>query len=273
MINSLKSSPFGMLAAWRAATKKKLINEKKVNRRFIDYGCWCFQTEELDNLRLPTVDHFDSACEELTKCETCVKMDHEGDEKCEVDTAYPDYNATITKEGDITCNDPSNSCKNAYCECHKQFAKRFSTQKKLQGKREYTSSRFTRKPKGRNMEDAPTKKEAFCVAPKKGGNDFGQAGRSDFGSFKGIDYDYGVESQSSGGKKVKAKPDTCCGQYPARFPYSSFDGAHGCCGGSTYDKQVKSCCGNQFAGAIFNPTFNECCNKKTGETKSFGTCP
>ena len=125
------------------------------------------------------------------------------------------------------------------------------------------------------MEDAPTKKESFCVAPKKS-NVNGDFGRSDFdGGFKGLtDYDYQPAAAQSGGqKKKKNTPDTCCGQYPSRFPYSSLDGEHGCCGGHTFDKTQKKCCGSQFHGAIYNPTFNECCNKKTGDTKSFGTCP
>jgi len=36
--------------------------------------------------------------------------------------------------------------------------------------------------------------------------------------------------------------DQCCGDYPARFPYNSDDGAKKCCGQKTYYKSVLSCC-------------------------------
>merc|ERR1719197_134278 len=38
------------------------------------------------------------------------------------------------------------------------------------------------------------------------------------------------------------KWDTCCGDYPERFPYNSDGGEKQCCGQKTYYKSVLQCC-------------------------------
>lgn len=37
-------------------------------------------------------------------------------------------------------------------------------------------------------------------------------------------------------------PDQCCGTYPDRFPFYSYDNTRGCCAGKTYDKDTLQCC-------------------------------
>lgn len=273
-INSYTSSPFGMLAALRAATKKKIFNPSKISSKFVDYGCWCFQSEKVSSFRLPSVDDYDEGCQSLVKCETCIKMDFEGDEKCtNLENGYPEYNATITRDGSVECNNSEGTCERAYCECHKSFAENFP--KKVSGDRQYHASRFDRKPKGKNNEDAKTRKEETCVPKKKekaSGDDFGRFDRTGGLDTMGLDGFFTTQSPRSKGDKP-VKKDHCCGEYPQRFPFSSFDGDHGCCGGQTYDKASKECCGNPHFGTIFNPFLKACCSKKSGNVQDFGTCP
>lgn len=272
-INSAPSSPFGMLAALRAATKKKLFNAGKIATKFVDYGCWCFQNEEVSSFRLPSVDEYDTGCQSLVKCETCVAMDFADDEKCAIsETGYPEYNATITRTGTIECNNVAGTCQRAYCECHKNFAENFPN--KVSGDRQYHASRFDKKPKGKDTESELTRKEETCVPPKKTKpSSAGMDGRFD-DDFRGLQLDgfFTTESPKSKNDK-KVKSDHCCGEYPARYPFSSFDGDHGCCGSQTYDKASKDCCGSSTHGKIFNPFLKACCSKKNGGVVAdFGTC-
>lgn len=126
IINGLKTSPMGIVAAFKTVTEKKVFNSKKMINRFADYGCWCFQTEVPHN-KVPAVDDSDEACKELEACEACINIDSESDSACD---KYPDYNVTINRnDGSITCNDDLNTCKHAYCECHKQFVLNFNPKK------------------------------------------------------------------------------------------------------------------------------------------------
>lgn len=271
-INSYTSSPFGMLAALRAATKKKIFNPSKISSKFVDYGCWCFQSEEVSSFRLPAVDTYDAGCENLVKCETCIKMDFVGDEKCtNLENGYPEYNATITRDGTVECNNSEGTCERAYCECHKSFAVNFPS--KVSGDRQYHASRFDRKTKGSDSDK--TRKEETCVPQKKEKSSvtLGMEGRFDE-EFRGLQLNGFFTTQSPRSKSDKpAKKDLCCGEYPERYPFSSFDGDHGCCGGKTFDKASKDCCGNAHAGVLFNPFLKACCSKKAGTVADFGTCP
>lgn len=40
----------------------------------------------------------------------------------------------------------------------------------------------------------------------------------------------------------KWEVDQCCGSYPARYPYSSHQGARDCCGSKIYSKEYSQCC-------------------------------
>ena len=45
------------------------------------------------------------------------------------------------------------------------------------------------------------------------------------------------------GNNNHAKPNTCCGAYPTRFPFHSKGGERGCCGGLyTYSTSAMDCC-------------------------------
>ena len=36
----------------------------------------------------------------------------------------------------------------------------------------------------------------------------------------------------------------CCGYYPLRYPYKTYDGMRSCCGQVTYSVDLMECCGN-----------------------------
>lgn len=237
----------------------------------------------MDSLNVPYVDAYDNVCKQLTRCEKCIAMDHPGEDNCDVSKlkgkkGYPEYNVTVSQDGVIKCENDKSSCQYAFCECHKQFALDFPT--RINANRSYQSSRFNRKPKGRKHANGPTRKEAKCVPPPK--KERSQEGRSDmdgldFDMFRGLDV-FGDENTTpaSGLQRKPKRADTCCGSYPLRYPFSTFDGNsdHGCCGGKTYViGNAKQCCGNKNTGTPFNPFVQTCCHKPTGAISSIGSCP
>jgi len=42
--------------------------------------------------------------------------------------------------------------------------------------------------------------------------------------------------------KGKPSPKSCCGLYPFRHPYKTYDGERACCGVKTYDVNILTCC-------------------------------
>lgn len=42
--------------------------------------------------------------------------------------------------------------------------------------------------------------------------------------------------------KGEYSPRSCCGLYPFRHPYKTYDGARACCGHKTYDVAILTCC-------------------------------
>ena len=66
----------------------------------------------------------------------------------------------------------------------------------------------------------------------------------------------GSDSYSS-----KAKTDSCCGEYPNRFPFSSQAGQRQCCHGKTFDSTQLSCCsdGQVAAQCDFDPCYPNPC--------------
>lgn len=68
---------------------------------------------------------------------------------------------------------------------------------------------------------------------------------SEFDPQYNSDNDFAPEKQcvaSGGGPGFQ--PDACCGEYPSRFPFYTYDGTRGCCNGKTYDSDELLCCPN-----------------------------
>jgi len=40
---------------------------------------------------------------------------------------------------------------------------------------------------------------------------------------------------------------SCCGNYPSRYPYKTYNGDRACCGSKTYDVSILMCCDDQHA--------------------------
>lgn len=55
------------------------------------------------------------------------------------------------------------------------------------------------------------------------------------------DFDPVGECVASGGGPG-FQPNECCGNYPERFPFYSYDGTRGCCNGKTFDAENLVCC-------------------------------
>ena len=69
-------------------------------------------------------------------------------------------------------------------------------------------------------------------------------------------HDNGYNPLEDGNCPIKtggvASERSCCGEYPARFPFKNYDGVNKCCGMKTYDSSVLDCCTDgklKFIGA------------------------
>ena len=64
---------------------------------------------------------------------------------------------------------------------------------------------------------------------------------------KGSNFDVGGicnSKTSNNNKPVNGKNDKCCGEYPARYPYSSNSNSRKCCQNKTYLVNTLKCCEN-----------------------------
>ena len=54
-------------------------------------------------------------------------------------------------------------------------------------------------------------------------------------------FDYDNTCVNSG-KGQGPSEKQCCGDFPVRRPYKTYDGSRACCGSSVYDATIKECC-------------------------------
>lgn len=214
-----------------------------------DYGCWCyFGDNDHHKARGNPVTPLDRICKRLHQNYECAYMDRhvdvvQGRAKSECEpwkTSYVPHTTTIDGSGDTSGHTLAEQCQinNALrgdcavqtCIIEGQFAADFV-----------------------NMVQTGTLKG---VRNKSGQENFFLRGirrtvyTHVFGNFN--HEDYLAETTTGGnGEGNGTGIDSCCGEFPSRFPFSS---------------GRKQCCGNKKS---YFPSVQECCD---GDLKSIGSC-
>ena len=159
------------------------LDYQTIVKRIQNYGCHCFpgMSRAAGGQGAP-VDDMDSACHTLFKCHRCVDMDHNN--ACDVDAGK--YRFSI-RDGEITCNGDRNSdCQQNQCQCDKEFA---LTMGQIWDDDAYNFHYWLARNNVRAMENAGTPV-----------------------------FDFADTCQNS---QSNSTPDSCCGEYPHRRPFSS----------------------------------------------------
>lgn len=202
--------------------------------KFFNYGCHCFRNEGRDYLKEVSIgkpqDRPDKVCRDHSRCHACIKMDF--GKKCEDHKGYQfaALKDSVTNTKYIQCLDSKDSCHRALCECDKALA--------------------------------------YDLADSEGM--WSIMHHTDWGAFKANQHcDIYNENRERPHIQLKmgARPGTieakinqpinsCCGEYPRRYPYHSDDG-YG---------NIKNCCGNE----TYNPATHECCEDDT--PREIGMC-
>lgn len=190
--------------------------------KFCFYGCYCFamgpfKLDETAGNAKP-VDKPDNACRKHMRCHQCAQMDY--GEECDMFSPYK-FEAVedpVTKQRAIYCMDTPGTCARSACECDAQLAY--------------------------DMKEAEFN---WNVLHHKlwGGFDQSQC----------LAHTQGGRSGDLRGEKFTEPTQSCCGEYPFRFPYHPDDGMG----------MIRNCCN----GKTYNPNILECCG---GEVVEFGTC-
>lgn len=166
------------------------LKPKRFLERINNYGCYCWARAEdkLNGYGNP-LDSLDIACQALSKCHSCIKLDH-GEDKCNPHTTK--YKAKLNKvDGvleDVVCTNKLNpkgtnngDCKRDLCECDKAFANAFAA-------------------------------------------NFGDFDSDNWKLMERGIYDERCEKPTpSAGRLISGSPDECCGEYPNRKPFLSLN--------------------------------------------------
>lgn len=192
---------------------------RQIFKMLQNYGCHCFpgQTRAAGG-HGPAVDEQDSLCKDLARCHRCVEMDHGADQ---IDVNDDKYRFNVVN-GAISCARNTekgwHQSKRDLCECDAAFANAIGAMWNDDNFNEY----YWQNPKDMKL-----------INKGKAPND---------------KFDMVGTCQVIGGGKA----DSCCGSYPARFPYESSE---------------KQCCQSTEA---YNPVTQECCDN--GMVASPGDC-
>jgi len=205
-----------------------------------NYGCWCYFDDEdgdgrLDAPRGPPRDYLDDMCRSLHQGYECASMDLP--DTCTpwnvTYNAYPhppnpnlDYHSTL-EQCAITNSDP---CALYACAVETNFISKFWNEFSfIFGEIDYAN----------NHPNYGFDPHSGCRATSTGSSGSGSSGSS--GS---------TSSGSSGSAGANEPVESCCGEYPYRFPYVSRPlNPRQCCGQHTYNPNVLSCCAGDSLGA------------------------
>ena len=72
-------------------------------------------------------------------------------------------------------------------------------------------------------------------------NYFITGGQVDHSMHHAANFDY-ANTCVGNGKNQGPSEKACCGDFPIRSPFKTYDGTRACCGGSIYDATIKECC-------------------------------
>jgi len=185
------------------------------------YGCWCYLDDTWDIAKGPVQDGLDQECKNLVQNYRCLVLDAlERGETCDPQNQdYTEYNLFGGSEQVVQeCNtngnenDENSQCRIDLCIADGQFSLDLFALMFQQGG--IAASQPPYDPNvahGNNSENPGTFDPLIeCLT-----NNLQGAGRSE---------------------------KECCGSYPTRFPFKTFDGDKACCGDRTYSTLALQCC-------------------------------
>lgn len=191
------------------------------------YGCWCFLDETWDQAKGPVQDGLDQECKNLVMNYRCLVMDAlDRGETCDPHAhQYTEYNLFgATEELTVECK--KNNCDQETppnCdECGVDLCISDG---------EFTLNLFSLMFQAGGIAASQPPYDPTMTHPNNANSP---------GSFTVADeckYDYRGAGRSD---------KECCGTYPTRFPFKTFNGDKACCntqeGGRTYSTLVNQCC-------------------------------
>jgi hypothetical protein len=179
------------------------------------YGCWCNFNADYQQSKGPVQDYIDSLCKTLILGYHCGIIDGVTDgEPCDTPTVvYDPYNFFIggdvfdvcqTKNVDECTVGECNTCAHRACVIEGSFVFNYFT---------------------------------YALDPNSGFAPAPEITHVDQGGLFEPETDCAYQTPG-GGRSEKA----CCGAYPDRFPFKTFEGARACCGQVTYASAALQCC-------------------------------
>lgn len=194
------------------------ILEKLVDIQF--YGCWCYLDSSWDQAKGPVQDGLDQECKNLVMNYRCLVMDAlERGETCDPHAQdYEEYNLFGGSEQLISeCNDKNKDDENPECRIGLCISDG-----------EFTLNMFALMFQvGGISASQPPYDPAMTHANNQGN------GNGLFNPATECKYDY---------KGAGRSDKECCGAYPSRFPFKTFDGEKACCGERTFSTLALQCC-------------------------------
>lgn len=184
---------------------------------YMSYGCHCNVGGAKG--RGGAVDEIDEACRANTQCRACTEIDWSS---CPPQSAYFVNGWASNNVDGIVCVDQENSCSRALCECDLELVRSIVNNSKKWRRNRHQKYGFD------------TAEE--CDATTAGASALSARGLNRAPS------------------NAPIVPDSCCGNYPSRFPYSS-NAFRACCAGS---------------GRIYNTLTHDCC--PSGDVMGIGAC-
>merc|ERR1712178_411844 len=168
------------------------------------YGCWCYFYDDVGRGKGTPVDEIDAFCKLLNEGYECAIRDSE-DEGVSCVPWEVDYFPGLGVGTNLynSCKELNdNVCSIRACAIEGHFTNNL-------------------------------------VAILLAGNSMNYA---DYGHFDGFDASHDAGCPVKPGVKGSPANKSCCGAYPARFPYKNLDGDRACCGSRTYNTQLLNCC-------------------------------
>jgi len=165
------------------------------------YGCHCASGAGHG----APVDDIDSSCQRNNQCRSCTQIDWSS---CQAQQAYFVNGWAPNNVDGIICVDQENTCSRALCECDLQLVKDI-----VASNNKWKRSRHL--------------KFGFDIAGCNAESSAGLAAR-------------GLNHSPPSNNNSSSNTQSCCGNYPQRFPYST--GQKSCCGSVTYSPSVHECC-------------------------------
>jgi len=191
------------------------------------YGCWCYLDATWDQAKGPVQDGLDQECKNLVQNYRCLVLDAlDRGETCDPEAQeYIEYNL-FSSQQDLVVECETNGNQNGDPQNNNQNAQCMIDLCKADG--EFTLNLFA------------LMFQTGGIAASNPPYDPNVAHSSNVpnpGTF-----DPAIECATNLLQGAGRSDKECCGEYPTRFPFKTFNGDKDCCGGQTYSTLALQCC-------------------------------